>query len=596
MAPISKTNPSAQVIMYNSVQLEYNRLSFNQRPVLDTDGRSVMYMETTYQVSGVVYRDNASDLPTKLLNLRKDLAVAQKPLWISEYEITGPATGTNKVLADSDTRGSATDDVNNGAIPGPFQVQEIPGGVMALYQWSVTVFEPPGKATDTFNADHEGFSFSCNTAVDGDGFPTRSVQGKLTIGADKIPADQYREAIVKLFTQPGTNWRRISQTFDQSEDGRVLAFGIQDRYSQHPLPSPVTSGEATYTTSIMPKTCMVEFALAGTFSCPGGTDKQTVFTQIMALAKVKIPGWDQLQQPTASTGARGFLMGCTITESLYATNEISFRIWGHWPWKRDLTKPAVNMFTAPPTGTQSIPDADPTNDKYSVYSETPNNPLGKLASVDLTASTSTAISNPAAASGVANTVPSPVGDPTGGDSTGSPTPTASTGTTSTTPADDPAANLSEEEKANPYVSFNEVISYCFDEGKAILLPKDSATLPFVQQAHPRTLTITQAGYAIRYEATPKAPTPIYPDTDRDMLWFDVQRGVPQPQSPWVMSQSVAWCYVMQYTKVAKPDLDLAKVPNDPRFTTQSQDTFAMQGGGKTIDTVTNTTNPPVATA
>jgi hypothetical protein len=553
-------NPSVQAIVYNGVQLEYNHLTFTQRPVIDTDDRSIMYIETTYNIRGIITGD-ATTLPDELLQKRKDLSVPGATLWISEVEILNGATVSTNDVVDSSDDASDAREVNYGPIPGLFQVTQIPGGSLAIYQWSVIVNEPAGGANETIKNDHQGFTFTSSYVVDQDGFTTRTVQGKLVVTLAKVPAAQYRVALFKLFTLPGTEWRRLSQTAQVNEDGRTMSFSIQDREVQASLPTPVSGGEATYSTSIMPKTLMVEFSLAGTFSGGPEVAKSDIHKQIIALAAVKVPFWDKLLN-NSPTGKRTFLQGVTLTESIYATNEISFRIWGTWPWERDLTKPLANMFVPPPSqgDAPKVPDADgATADSHVFYSDKRNDPNGDMAPVKLLANnTQTALTGVTGGTGGTGT-PSLFGNlPAAGGGAGAAA--AAVATTSK-----PGTDLSTDQVESPYIRYNEVISYEYDEGRCVLMPKDTATGPYTQQSRPRRLIIIQSGYAIRWGDEPNIPTPILPKNQRAMFRVNITRMVVQDISPWIKQHEAHWCYTYQYIDKAVPGKSLAKMPNDPRF-------------------------------
>lgn len=613
--------PSGQAIHYNGHHLSYNRLTFSQRPVYDSDGRSVMYVETTYNVEGIIGADLVNTLPELLIELRKALAEPGKVLYICETSqgtttSVPPFSGGGRVdslMAKTDGKEGDPSyfarEINWGPFPGQFDVTEIPGGQLALYRWSVVVNEPPGYAAgDSYwYPDHEGFTFASVYAVDQDGFQTRTIAGKLTVAAEKVPPERYLSDLFKLFPIPknGEGWRRISQVHQLSEDSRVMSFSIVDKEMLATLPSPVTGGEATYTTSFAPMSMLLEFSLQGTFSAPKTGGKLAVYQAILALAKAKIPFFDPAKMAAQGGGSATaasdapFLLGFTCTESVYQSNEISFRIWGAWPWEQGIDNPVGGMFVDPPSkGTASqvvYPNSTP---GVVLYSDADNEPTGNMAPVRALGAKSEQLERATGPGDVTagSGFPSPAGGTPSGVSTTpagendnvvSPGAKVSVTPTKTVPGSKNAA-LSADQKKAPYILFKETVRYDYDEGTVVFMPKDTDTAPFEQQSRPRRMIVTQAGYCQRWNAEPKLPDSVIKDPKQRIGFTQqIHRDVPQAISPWVKQYGASWVYTTQVA-VKEPDVQLAVGPFDPRVSGQpagEQVALAFQSVAQAIDNI-----------
>lgn len=588
-------------VKYNGITLEYNTLTYTQRPVYHADGRTVMYVEMDAKISGWMFGTTTKELGEKLTAARLALAIPRKLLVIDE--------GGQETMR---SRGDLEHEINWGPLPGDFEVQQISGGLAVKYNWSVKYhgvpFTPISKGTQADDANaaktfYEAFSFTSEYSIDADGYQTRTISGIHIVPAAQVPADYSRAG------QDKRKWigdqipclkgyKRESQTYGLSDDARTLSFSIVDREVYYALPPPVSSGSALFTCSYT-MGGKGTFSLSGSFKGGVNTSKKAIFDEILKLAEAKLPG--VVNQAAAPGGApspsssatkakaRAIFQRAEISEEVY-TNTINFSFIVTYPVNpKWLNDPGANgkinlaklgfppgLFAKPPNGDNINQFIGPRGwgVNQAILFPTCHDIADRMPAIaDWTNPTNTM------------TVPDGKGDlpvqPTntggggssrandGGKSDGAgskpPVPQAVP-----TPKDDKANDLPQDALSQshleaPYLSYQEQVSYEIDSGIVVLQPKDTANAPYVHQSRPPVLRVIQSGYCVRAVAqermgdiSPAAPAPAI--TGAVMLQCSIEPSAPVLREYGIYEMKLFWRYVMQ---ASTKDVDRAHWPKDP---------------------------------
>ena len=561
-----------QQITYNGFTFPFNKLDVSSAVVYAEDHISVIGTQYIFSVSGVIQAAQAdsadqTSLDQMMRNMRDFVLQPGGEFKVQWGTTTGASTpGVSNLTAPYYTPyhiyggrstnnnsgngvGSATGyghDIDWGPKPGNLVFTKFSGGLAALYTWSLTVMVKecwsPTCAITGLNTGILAITTHYQHSIDSDGLCQRTLSGKLTVTGTSVVvgknADSYRFQITPPIP---TNFRRVSQSFDQSEDGRELSFSIVDQEMIYTLPTPLTDGQATWSIELFDLGCKVNYTLSGWFSAASSQDKSIILNKIADLVQDKFP-----------IGDPGLIFkGRTLSESIYDRNRIDFSISaegnaGVAPGSNSIVNFAVGLTTltkSPPntTGQSRVvyPDGGDAESPQGIFAPAPvpwdacsaNNPLQSIGK---------------AAQGVVlndNTAPP-------------------------TPAEGVIASANQI-KPN-WMAYSETISYEIKNNIAMFYPKKQGARPIAQQTNNPVVSVIQCGYAskaaTRASDGPTAPMPFQINTAGSSKFVVtdsfVQPSVPEPIGDGTKNRySIQWRYVLR--QIQTPTTLFAEI--EPRY-------------------------------
>jgi hypothetical protein len=524
----------AQAITYNGFAFEYTTLRISHSPQLADDGRTVEGTRTTIRVAGFVisHQQTQADFVASCADMRRRLSSPRKVLLIQE---------NGQTLFQSDPAGgpTAAEDAF-GPIPGDLHIENISGGLAARYTWEITCFRK--ECASQASADFLSLTYQYSFVVDQQGYCTRTVSGKLLVKASATPADKYRLHVVPTIPK---NYKRVSQNFAQSQDGRTLTFAISDAEVPYPLPEKITEGDASWTITSQ-LNAMLGASLSGHFQGPRSVTKADIMARILELF-------------TNKYGANALVIGpgnpwtfrtMEFRESIYA-NRIDFSFSAERGAAMTAKLLSQLLGQLPPNRNAPHP--------IGPYGDAGNEMAPLVGTYDACIQTEqTETGQRVQNNGM--TAPDPE--------------TPSEGMQDIDSLLSSSDNLaSADQKQAPYIAYHERISYEFDNGIVVLQPKAIEGVgPFVQQTHLPALRVIQAGYCTRLAKdpnnSPKPPQPIMSLPGAVLLQASIEPMTPVSQSDGITrSYTVFWRYIIQSlaTQPSLVDKDEIIWPTDPRL-------------------------------
>lgn len=467
---------------------------------------------------------------------------------------------------------------NWGPHPEPLKITAFSGGLAARYEWSITVVTKECFTTTTCTPPSPvapkilSITRRFDHAIDPNGLTTRTVSGKLVVSSEMIrrfstTADAYRQDVVPPVP---SYFKRESQSFSLSEDGRELTFTIVDVEQVWNLPDPITSGNASFSIRVDGTGTIATMTLSGYFDAPYSISKQTILQQVFALVDQRFSLSDANQSL--------FMESNEITEAVYG-NRIDFNFVattaaagiGEGTVTIDniesLFKSVNSKMGSPPPGNSGI------FHPLTPYGGDAGGQSGVIASLPFfTHDACNRGTEDVRPSIPTNTVDTP---PQGGGGSGVP------GNDPPINGDQP--NVSDAHKKAPFLAFHEEISYEIDNGWVIFTPKSTVHPPIAQQARQPVVHIIQAGYAIRLAKSPSdlggtVPKPImgtsgalFPASGK-LLKASISPYTPEPiGSGSARRYTVHWRYLMQSTQNAmQGTMPEITYPADPRQATEKR--------------------------
>jgi len=535
------------------VVFPFTQMSIAQVPVWAADGATQIGTAYTFNISGWIVETGQEALFTTMQKMRCNLTMPRKR-FVVIWQDEGGLYRTFYEFDASEDRYKG--DIAQGPKPGPLVFDAIIAGRAVPYHWSITAqvkecFTEACAAAPQKQLDILSLTRSFDHAVDADGLTTRTTTGTLVVPAtvtrSKLhPADAYRAFVAPPLP---ANFKRESQVYNQSEDGRTLNFTIVDVEQVWTLPDPITGGQVNFTINqaddaeggALAKTY---YTLAGYFQAPRTVPKLTILQKIFNLFFAKMP----------QGGIEAFLLvRHEITEDVYG-NKIAFLFHG-WGPSGEMPGPQPFLYSglkqinlAPPDSNGNAAMVQP----YGGITDQGSGVVGaRFDTYDACARRITYA--PGAASQVTNTNR---GEGRAGSAAGAGRGTANAG-------------ISADHKKAPYVTYRETVEFLLDNGMVVMDPKKKNVSPIVQQARAPALHVVQVGYAVRAgKSNADAPVPPSPIVQGTMLQASI---TPSNTPPIAGGQwrvyTLHWRYVMRYARIMSDALlsDTIKWPADPRF-------------------------------
>lgn len=538
----------SNTITYGSFTFPFCRLSVQTVALYAADGITQEGTRYTFNVSGVVTGTSAHDFNNTLTQMKCQLSTPRLA-----FSVQWNDGSTTETYYSFDNTGS---DIDWGPKPGELFLDKFSGGLAAIYRWSLTVTSKDCFGSGTCMAQERptdvlAIVYEWTHAIDPNGYTTRTVTGQLVVTSDSVKsgvsADHFRYVIVKAVPQP--KWfKRTAQEYHQSADGRTLSFTIVDAEQQWTLPTPMTSGSATWHVRLggilSGQGLQVDYTLSGYFETSAAHGKSEILAAIYNLAAQRFGTVQGVLIP----GDRD------IRESVYG-QRIDFHLSaigyaGTLPDGTPDYNVGLNTIGAQPPGSDGQPIL------LNPYGQTDNLNSGIIAA------------SPQAydACNPPETTPTttiPSGDVTGGDSGGSQPPTG--GVTGDN------RGVSALQLKNPFVEVAETVSYELDNKIKVFYPKVLSAGPVFQQTANPSLRVIQAGYfkqVAKSAADVSAPNPPIFQNRGQVLSAYVSPATPEPIGDGSYNlYTIHWRYVAE-TKAVVADANLTQnelaFPLDPR--------------------------------
>ena len=545
----------AQTITYNDYTFNYNTLTAIHRAEIGDDGRTVIGTRSTFRISGVLTGDSTTDgnLGVKMQTMRAALHQPRKEFLVQES--IPPAAPF--VLYEVNYNDG--DDDAYGPIPGDLRIEQFAGGIMARYTWELSTFK---KECANQCSKYLYLAYRYDHVLDVNGMVTRTINGKLVMRGGNN-ADDYRNAVTPLLTP---NYKRISQAYNLSEDGRTLLFSVTDEEIKVALPNPITDGQASFTVSTEQSGSMARAVLAGYFQAPRSTAKADILTAVVNLGTAKFgPVF------TNPDGQNVYFEHAEVKETLFGkdANRIDFTFVmfiGAQMSPAGLVNCPLFQQGMPATLGQSW--VGPYGATGAYWEVNPTDPFdGCIKDGN---------GNPPSMST--------------GQTTGSTTANIQQDVSPPTNATGAVVNKASTTQQNaPYISYHEKISFELDSGITALYPKIAGATPLLCQTRIPVLRAIQGGYARRvcsysqYSTYAKVVPAALVGSQGTTLHRFVEASNPEPMPDGVNCRfTVTWRYIQIFTDQTAVNFDTANLPMpfDPR----TQTTIGAIALGSTVDT------------
>jgi hypothetical protein len=558
-------------VVYNGFRFPFTTMQVIEGPLWASDGATQIGTQQTFKISGWLTAGGPEGLQALKQMAQCELMQPRKSFYVdwAKDSVSGAnnsedaKTGTR--LYETYRRVGPYYDIDNGPKPGPLIFDAIVGGRAVHYTWSLTAtmkncYGPDCALKPNTESDILAITRRFTSTIDQNGLTTRQVSGELIIrGAPKDIRDYPSADAFRPFIDVATpfNFQRVSESFDQSPDGRVLTYAIVDQERIWTYPDPITDCEVTWNISIPPvistktsdiASLITTFTLSGYMGAPRLVSKATIINRIIGLLAAK---------EAAITAAAPTVLirhAHNISESVYG-NRIAFQFTILVPGGVLLGTNAVNV------GLKTINVAPPlstgTTHRVGVYGGDANGDSGIVAA---RFQNYDACDKPAPLAGNANNpglIPRP-------------------GSGAKQPPVDPSSfpqlsnGISDTHGRTPFFSFRETISYEVDNGIIVFDAKKKDQAPLAQQTHMPKVTVIQAGYfTVAAKNSADVPPPPLPFFDKDKGYMLMAHVT--PDNPIAIGDgeynlySVHWRYIMRPMAATKAFADLkAAWPIDPR--------------------------------
>ena len=544
---------------YGGFTAKFARLNISEDTLYDDAGISQIGVKYTFNINGWLTGGTITDFQAALNNAECNLHTPRLALTI-QWSEDGVSDWITLYTF------STTNDIDYGPKPGPFAIQKFDGGKAALYSWSVTAtsklcfdnmcsqFPVPSPVLSITRR----FSYSINES----GFTRRTVSGKLVVTAQGAPADSFRNQVVPPL--PST-FKRETQNFESSENGREMTFTVVDQEQFNTLPIPIAAGRASFTIRTSPG-MMCTLTLSGRFEATAANTKSDIYDQICILVAAKVP------TTYAGTDFAPIFQSRTITEDVYG-NALDF----HFEFTQAFgTLDPLAATTSWPFG-QTPPNSDGTSQPIGFYGadgkgtgsdvNTPTTPVYDACSSTITSGGGPSGGGPS--SGQPSNVPQPTQTPVAGQ--GQYGGSGGNQAISTTPTVFGSALSSPQHAAAPWIIFKQTVSYEIDPGVVFYPAKVAGIAPLRLQVRNPLMTVIQSGYQCQNALGPTdknllpPPMPILGPNSLIHSSVIPDDGEPITGSTYNL-YTTHWTYTMVYTKAmptTTSELQIA-YPNDPR--------------------------------
>jgi hypothetical protein len=534
-----------QVVTYANCTFQNPTLSVDATALYDDAGLSQIGTRYKFTVTGVMGGVSQTDLANQICLMKQATYLPR-----GTFSVVWTGDGGPTTLYSTD----ATQDIAFGPHPGSLTLFKHAGGRAASYNWSITTdlkdcstgistCAPGGRMGQILSLT-QTFDFSINE----DGFTRRTINGRLLVTSDAVPAHSWAAAILPMFPQP-KGFQRVQQTFSQSADARTLTYSIVDQEVMWTLPAPITGGNASFSVKIDPYGAKQTYTLRGRYSAPASVGKNVLVSAALLLAAQKIPG-------IAGSGATVIPVITELTESVYENSiDFYFEAWS-------ATFADLSTFGGVPAGTSS----DNTGQFVGPYGGTGSggSNSGIIAGSPYIADGCKALIAGSLPTQSESPPPTQVPSPTNGNN----------------PVDTPPGDLasysppSDEQQAAMWLDYHEEVTFHVKNNIRKFMPKKAGAAPIFQQTAPPEITVVQRGYAVRVANTANLKSdPVFPPPT---LFFNSSQAQ-LLDSDYTMSNgdqlgisdydkyTIRWCFTMQInTAVSTINISGLGFPDDPR--------------------------------
>lgn len=523
-------------------------------------------------ITGVITAATESGMANLVVALRGALQVPRQNLVI-QWSPDGSTWNTfYNFTAATDTSQDTTDvDIRWGPLPDALELHQFTGGKAALYTWRCRVATKDciggSGSSCTLNGrvqDVIAATTSWQFTVDNNGLTTATISGVLVISSNAqalgFTPDNYR-----YYVTPDcpVNFQRQSADYRTAPDGLTMTYSIVDREVPHTFPAPITGGQVNWRVSIRGMGGMVDYSLSGWYSAPPQIPKSTLIQRIGEMMSVKFP-----------LGSASALIWTELEldEDVYE-NKLSFRVNAYAPIGTNAGTTAFNFNAVLNTIDTQITDSNGTAYIPGPYGGDAINGNSGVIALPV------AIWNPCISHSK-----QPIQQ--GGINPGGKAPSGSSGDGNPyNPYDYPPGTITQDHQVAPYTAYHEVIEYFIDNHIAVYAPKKKGAKPFIQQTAVPTMTVIQAGYAIRdsLQDTASDNQPVPADPVLELTGSDPSGVMIQPYVSPVnlepignqgyVRMQIRWRYVMKVTQTIEDNFDNVqfKYPDDPRLSLLSPD-------------------------
>lgn len=267
-------------VSYGSFACEFVRLHVDERVIYDEANISQVGTTYTFNIDGVIAEATIALFQSKIQCANAAFSKPRLAFLVQWRETSGdPWTDLYNITSASD--------ISFGPHPESFNVQQFSGGKAGIYSASVRCDTKDCYSNCTpFGRPSEILSITrrWDYAINPNGFTTRTVTGKLLVTSQSVlagrPADFYR-AYVDVDTP--VFYKRDSQNFTQSEDGRTLSFLMTDQEVYWNLPEFVSDGQASFGYKFGQYNMTGTATLTGHFEAPKAVPFQAMLVQVYSL-------------------------------------------------------------------------------------------------------------------------------------------------------------------------------------------------------------------------------------------------------------------------------------------------------------------------
>lgn len=569
-----------QVITYNGYTFPYTTMNVSSSVVYD-EAHSVTGTIYTFRITGTIIAPTGKDtLDTEIYNMRNALKKPRQAFKVEWKDDSDVVQYTPYYFsADATANAGSTEDIDFGPKTQDLQLAKFTGNRAAIYDWTIVVFAkecwattcaattPDGSCLSPRRTEILSLTRSFSHRIDVNGLTTRTVSGRMlltSLAMKTATADEWRNKVTPPLP---LNYRRVSQDFSQSPDGRELTFSFVDEEQVYTLPQPATDGQASWNMTV-DMGGLIKYALSGFYSAPPSVPKSTLIALVGQLAQAKFP-----------LGTYNFVFEeRSLTESVYG-NRIDFNITATSAAMQatsnqpDYSVGLITFTIAPPNdGNQAM--------RIGPYGGTSSQTSGTIAPSVTKSLWDACASDPMYLTWNQNINP--------GNDMG-----YSAGQGRPEEQDNPyqSSGISTSHSEMPFVVHNELLSYEIDNGIVSFSPKVKETKPILQQTHAPKITLIQAGYSVRYaqsaaDANKNNDFPPFPYTGEsgsgtnkpkyNVAHASVSPEVPEPVGDGGWNKyTIRWRYVLVRSTDAQDMTDVGLVyPDDPRRPKTDREKFS----------------------
>ena len=488
--------------IYGGFTFGYSNLDWNSRLIYAEDQITLEATEYTINIKGLFSAATQAGFAALINNAKCILQTPGNNLSI-QWSPDGAPGDWSPLFQINNTGGNA--DVSYGPKPDGLSVTRISGGLAAMFSWTVkcTVkecFAGGCSNLPTGSNAVQSWITRYSHVVDQNGLTTRNISGRLVVTHASVAAgntaDTFRGSVTPVL--PG-GFRRTSQSFEQSADGRTLTYSITDVEQQWMLPNPICSGNANWMAKCPMYGGMANVSLSGEFVGIASATKQDILTAIVAL-------WNDRMKGVSGTITYG---DTEIVEDVYGRNSLKFRL--------SARIPATSQFNG---NGGTIPD--PTAVVQINLGRTPPNgtgsaqPIGPYGGDGSNFSSGIEAGDPQPVNACSGSPSPPTNPPTPGTVIVPSSPNPKTPQDPVPPTPEPY--FSTQQLTAMYEVFHELLSWEVDNQWKVFYPKAIQSKPVTQQVGNPKLFLIQSGYATRI--------------------VDTQANVPVPNPPYLTGNSV----------------------------------------------------------